>query len=166
MCWKQERTNISNPFQKEIDMVSAFCSYLAALCITQSSTPAWNSGGVSEHVCEHFFQHPSVPIQPPPNSLTCLQTEPVSLWSGSESTLLFCSLEVCCSLGWGGCLQTPRLNQNTQPLKAKSQNLSGLIHTRMGTVPPRTCLLIKLKYGGKKIDFLQYAWLVQIRVLP
>lgn len=118
VCWKQEGTNISNPFQKEIDTVSAFCSYLAAPCIIQSSTPAWGFGGGSEHVCEQFFQHPSVRIQPPLNSLTCIQTKPVSLRSGGESTLLFCSLEVCWYLaqGWGGCLQTPCLRQNTQSL--------------------------------------------------
>lgn len=38
-----------------------------------------------------LFQHPSVHIQPPLNSLTCIQTKPVSLWSGSEITLLCCS---------------------------------------------------------------------------
>lgn len=92
VCWKQEGTNISNPFQKEIDTVSAFCSYLAAPCIIQSSTPAWDFGGGSEHVCEQFFQHPSVRIQPPLNSLTCIQTKPVSLRSGGESTPLFCSV--------------------------------------------------------------------------
>lgn len=59
-CWEQERTNFPNPFQKEVELVSAFCSYLAGICITRSSTPAWDFGGGSEHVCKRFFQHPSV----------------------------------------------------------------------------------------------------------
>lgn len=128
-------------------MVSAFCSHLAGLCITQSSTPAWYFGGGSEHVYEHFFQHPSVHIQPPPNSLTFIQTKPVSLWSGRESTLLFCSSEVFGS-GWREMpVDTTPKTKYSVPEQTHRLGLFGFIHTKIGTVPPRTS--INIKYGGK-----------------